>query len=217
MPFAMTHLLIAHNIIKDTPQIKNPNDFMLGSVAPDSVHNRSNYDSDMKFKSHLCVGNEKWGRVTNNDEWAKNVLAFLDKNRNANNKDFIYGYCCHILADIQNNIKIWTPFRKSIEGNSEKGNMYHEESYIIDYELYLHPERKKIWEYLEKSTAYDINDIVKESEINLMKQRILGESYVDRESIDVSENEYVTLPNIIEFISEESKYIKNILYGKTWL
>ncbi len=71
MPFAMTHLYIAHNIINKTPYLKKPNDFMLGALAPDSVHFRNNYVSDMKFNSHLCIGNEKWGSVTNNEEWLK--------------------------------------------------------------------------------------------------------------------------------------------------
>lgn len=34
----MTHLHIAYNILSNTPQIKKPCDFMLGAIAPDSVH-----------------------------------------------------------------------------------------------------------------------------------------------------------------------------------
>lgn len=215
MPFAMTHLYIAYNIIKKTTQIKKPNAFMLGAIAPDSVHFRNNYDSDMKFNSHLCVGNEKWGRVTNNDEWIENVLFFLQENKQSQNVDFIYGYCSHILADIQNNIKVWMPFREKIRGKLKKGigSMYHQESYVIDYELYLHPQRKVIWKMLENSTAFDISNIVKEVEINQMKQSILQEQFANRESIDVSTNQYVTLSSIQKFIREESGYIKNILFG----
>ncbi|MCG8484460.1 MAG: zinc dependent phospholipase C family protein [Clostridia bacterium] len=215
MPFTMTHLYIAYNIIKKVPHLKKPNDFMLGAIAPDSVHFRINYESDMKFNSHLCVGNEKWGRVTNNDEWRENVLFFLQENKHSQNVDFIYGYCSHILADIQNNMKVWMPFRKKIKDKMEKGigSMYHQESYAIDYKLYLHPLRKVIWKMLENSNAFDISNIVKEVEINQMKQSILQEQFENRESVDISTNQYVTLSNIQKFIKEESEYIRNILYG----
>lgn len=216
MPFAMTHLYIAYNIISKTPYLKKPNDFMLGALAPDSVHFRNNYVSDMKFNSHLCIGNEKWGSVTNNEEWLKNVLSFLDEHKKSEDADFIYGYCCHILADIQNNKKIWTPFIKENRDKFKKGfgSKYHEESFIIDYELYLLPQRRLIWKMLENSTAFDVLNIVKEVEINQMKQSILQDQFANRKSEDVSMNQYVTLSNIQNFIRTESVYIKNILFGE---
>ncbi|MGF7059678.1 zinc dependent phospholipase C family protein [Brassicibacter mesophilus] len=215
MPFAMTHLYIAHNILSNTPQIKKPCDFMLGALAPDSVHFRDNYNSDMKKKSHLCVGDEKWGRITNNQEWIQNVIAFLQKNKYLEEVDFIYGYCCHILADIQNNIKIWTPFLLENREGLEKGigSIYHEESYAMDYALYLlNFQQKEIWEILEDSIGYDIPNVVVADEINKMKHSILYSQFLNREYVDVSFNKYVTLSNIREFITSESQYIKELLY-----
>jgi len=215
MPFAMTHLNIAYNILSNTPQIKKPCDFMLGALAPDSVHFRNNYNSDMKKISHLCVGDEKWGRLTNNEEWVKNVLAFLHKNDHIEKADFIYGYCSHILADIQNNIKIWTPFLLENKENLEKGmgSIYHQESFAMDYEMFLSsPQQKVIWEMLEEAIGYDIPNVVVGDEINKMKHNILHHQFLDRESVDVSMNKYVTLSCMEKFISEESQYIKNLLY-----
>jgi len=215
MPFAMTHLYIADEILSNTPQIKKPCDFILGSIAPDSVHFRNNYNSNTKKKSHLCVGDEKWGRVTNNKEWLKNALAFLQENKHMENIDFIYGYCSHILADIQNNIKIWTPFLLENKEALEKGmgSIYHQESYDIDYALYLlNPQQKLIWQLLEDATGYDIPNVVVGEEINKMKHDILHSQFLNRESVDVSLNKYVTLSCIQEFISVESRYIRNLLY-----
>jgi hypothetical protein len=45
-----------------------------------------------------------------------------------------------------------------------------------------------------------------------MKHNILYDQFSDRESVDVSLNKYVTLSHIQELISEESQYIKNLLY-----
>lgn len=215
MPFPMTHLHIAYNILSNTPQIKKPSDFMLGALAPDSVHFGANYNSDMKKKSHLCVGKEKWGMITNNQEWLKNVLAFLQQNNHMEKADFMYGYCSHILADIQNNIKIWTPFllenKESFKNGT--GSIYHQESYDMDYVLYLlNPQQEVMWEMLEEANVYDIPGVACGDEINKMKQNILHGQFLDREPIDVSLNKYVTLSLIQEFISEESQYIKNILY-----
>lgn len=40
----------------------------------------------------------------------KQVFDFLDKEMNADNRDFFYGYAVHILTDIENNKKLWMPF-----------------------------------------------------------------------------------------------------------
>lgn len=170
MTYPMTHLCIAYNILNTTPQIKEPCDFLLGALAPDSVHFRDNYNSDMKKISHLCVGNEKWGEITNNQEWLENALAFLNANKYEKNSDFIHGYCAHIITDIQTNIKMWTPIRL---GN-EDTKIYGKEVYNIDYELYIaHPARTIIWQMLENATGYDILNIVAENEIDKMKNSII--------------------------------------------
>jgi hypothetical protein len=215
MPFPMTHLHIAYNILSNTPQIKKPCDFMLGAIAPDSVHFRDNYVSDMKKISHLCAGNEKWGMVTNNQEWLENVLSFLEENKDTEKADFIYGYCSHILADIQNNIKIWMPFQLENKEALEKGmgSIYHQESNNVDYALYLlQPQQKIIWEILKDANGYDIQNVVDLREINEMKDTILRSQFIDREDVDMSSNKYVTLSNMQKFISVESQYIRKLLY-----
>jgi hypothetical protein len=193
-----------------------PCDFMLGALAPDSVHFRGNYNSDMKKKSHLCVGDEKWGRLTNNQEWLKSVFAFLQENKHIEKIDFIYGYCSHIIADIQNNIKIWTPFLIENKEDLEKGkgSIYHRESYDIDYALYLlNPQQKVIWEMLEDATGFDIPNVVIDEEIDKMKHDLLHRQFLNRKSADISSNKYVTLSSIQEFISAESRYIRELLYN----
>ena len=93
------------------------------------------------------------------------------------------------------------------------GSKYHEESYAMDYTLYLSSShQKEIWEILEDSIGYNIPGIASADEINKMKHEILNGQFSDRESADVSLNKFVTLSHIQEFISEESQYIKNLLY-----
>ena len=92
MPFLMTHLHVAKSMYQRIPEaIKDLSQFLLGNIAPDAVHNRMGYTSEYKRVSHLCVGNERWGMVTNNDEWTESVLKFLRKNKNSDNFSFIIG------------------------------------------------------------------------------------------------------------------------------
>lgn len=48
MAFQMIHMEIAYRLLNRIPQIENPAEFILGSVAPDSVHMNPNYDVSMK-------------------------------------------------------------------------------------------------------------------------------------------------------------------------
>ena len=218
MPFVMTHLYIAYDIINTTSQIKNPSDFLLGAIAPDAVHFRKSYESDMKKASHLCVGEERWGWISNNEEWTENVFAFLDRNSSNANTDFIHGYCSHILADIQNNIKIWTPFKDSEQDALKDGmgsTLYHKEAKAVDYLLFLRDQRRKtIWSLLKKASGHDIENVAFKVEIEAMRDSILNEQYDNRPIADDSEHRYNTLSGMIQFIEEESKYIKELLYAE---
>lgn len=115
MAFTMTHLIISKNIseifagyIGSLPQ------FYLGSVAPDAVHYREDYDSEYKKASHLNTSIERWGMMMDYDDWESNIIAFFNKHKKSENRDFIIGYCTHVLSDLYNTINVWTPFRIKI-------------------------------------------------------------------------------------------------------
>ncbi len=61
MSFVMTHLAIANILLRKTDRIKKASDFYLDSIAPDFVHGMENYNSEMKKRSHLFVGEQAWG------------------------------------------------------------------------------------------------------------------------------------------------------------
>jgi len=214
MPFIMTHLIIAKNLseiyadqIKDIPQ------FYLGSAAPDAVHNRANYKSDYKKTSHLCVGDERWGYVTNNDEWEASIIAFMNNRIKSADRDFILGYCAHTLADLYNNVHSWTPFRLKYPDEAAKGydNLHHRESGLIDIELGLtYPGREDFRRLLRESRSVDLPDIVFTDEIDKQKDLILNSWYVDKERPDLSRNMHVTCDNMEEFINNATGYIVSI-------
>ena len=148
MPYPMTHLIIAKNIAgvfeKD---IKNLPDYYSGSLAPDAVHNRTNFTYDYKKKSHLFVGMEEWGFMTNHDECTENAIAFFITNRKSKNHDFILGYCVHILSDIYNHLTVFTPFVKKYHDEIEKTpNLFTQENSKLDIELALtYKGREEFW------------------------------------------------------------------------
>ncbi|HEX2946133.1 MAG TPA: hypothetical protein VHT96_09295 [Clostridia bacterium] len=188
----------------------------MGSLAPDAVHFRENYLSDMKKRSHLCIGSEAWGSVTNNSEWQENVLSFFNTSRNEHNFDFICGYCSHILADIQNNINIWIPFK--IANNdfleSGAGEEYKQELLNLDYKLYLtNPYRKVIWDLLVNAAGYNIKDIIFADEIDRMKDSLINSQFKNRDNVDTSNNKFVSLQRIQKFIASAADSIQNLLFS----
>ena len=223
MPFPMVHLSIAKIVLDKTLEIVRPSEFLLGSIAPDSVYFRPGYHSDMKKVSHLCVGDEKWGLITNNSEWTENVLKFLTLNKGSENIDFILGYCGHILADIRNNIyntKIRTPYRMAREQElgRELGSVLHKELAAINLQLYQTlPERDAIWELLKQSQCVDLCGVADSLDIENMKASILCDQFSDREACDVSTNRCITMKDVTDFIANESEYIREQLFSGRWV
>jgi len=214
MPFAMTHLIIADRLygifgqhIDDQPQ------FMLGSVAPDAVHNRAEYVSDFKKASHLCVGDEKWGYLTNTGEWTANVVRFAREHIGSGDKDFILGYCAHILSDIYNNMTEWIPFKARFPDEAAKGygNAHHQDSNRIDIELSLtHGDRDRFRQDLSLSKGVDLPGVIYSSEIEKQKDNILNVWYAGKERPDLSANRIVTYESMMKFIDGAVGFIEPV-------
>ena len=211
MPFQMTHLHIAKNIHQRFPEtIRDLPQFYLGNVAPDAVHNRAGYRSDYKKASHLCVGDESWGLITNNGEWTESVLNFLYENRNSNDYSFVLGYSCHILSDIYNNITVWTPYRLENHNELTKGyiNLYHQESGKVEIELALREDNKEnFWVHLEKAKSVSINDIIFAEEIEIHKENILNNWYKDKKHPDISSNKLITIESIMNLVEDSTNFV----------
>jgi hypothetical protein len=210
MAFTMTHLIISKNISEIfANQINSLPQFYLGTIAPDAVHNRENYNSEYKKASHLITGTQKWGFITDNDAWKSNILAFLNKYKNSIHHDFILGYCCHVLSDMHNNIKLWTPFRLKYADELEKGygNLHHQENNKIDIELALTYEgREQFWLHLANSHSIDMENIIYAAEIDIQKDNILNSWYKDKERQDISSNKIRTYEGEMDFIKTAADF-----------
>ena len=216
MAFTMTHLIISENISKIfTSHIKDLPQFYLGSIAPDAAHQRANYNSEYKKASHLITGDEQWGFITKTDEWKNNVTAFLIKNRNSENLDFILGYVTHVLGDIYNTIHMWNPFKLKYADELKEltyGNIHHQECNKIDIELALtYYGRNDFWFYLAKSKSIDLPNIIYAAEIDKQKDLILNSWYKGKERQDLLSNKVRTYDNEMDFIKNTTSFVVDIL------
>lgn len=214
MSYAMIHLIVAQNILKSTKRIKNEEAFMLGAVAPDSVHYRNDYHKGMKFNSHLCVGDEEWGSITNNDEWQENVSEFMTTMTSREDVDFLYGYCVHILTDIHNNINVWMPFKERILNDDTPGigKKYQIESNAIDLVLYQQEGTEDIWRLLRNALAQNVGNLVHEAEVESLKTDILTNRFANRIADDVLKHRYVTVVETGDFIETATQFVKDVLF-----
>ncbi|PZE21548.1 hypothetical protein [Paenibacillus xerothermodurans] len=189
MPWPMVHFEIARRLYGDPSP-----EFLLGSLAPDSIHVRTN-DRAEKNKSHLMQPNGDF--ATNND-----LKAFLTIQRkyDALYLDFIHGYVAHIYAD-----RAWTyTVYREFEKQSTDKNVYNIDVSKIEFLL----SRSTVWfeeviQKLHRATCYDVG--------GLTRQEIL--TYKD-EKIDYLSNplnEPMSIPGIITLDMVE-RFIDDVAY-----
>ena len=213
MPYPMTHLYIAKRVTELRPELmKDLPQYYLGTLSPDSIHFRLSFTANDKKATHLCVGDEKWGEVTNNPEWTESVLSFLRGYKNADG--FVLGYCIHILADIYNNISnVWLPYKRKSKPETDKnyGDQYNGEQAAVDSRLaYEFQYKDEVWDMLEKSHSLTIRNIVRADDIDKMKENILHVQYVNTNS-DTALNKFYTHEYALKQIEDTALFVlKNI-------
>lgn len=226
MPFPMVHMCIARKVIELNPNtVKDLPQYYLGSLAPDAVHFRTNFEPKDKKVTHLCVGDERWGEISNNEDWASNVINFIDENRDSENMDFIYGYCIHILTDMRSNVDFWSPFKLKFYNSlkiPDYGSLYDSEAINIlnvddiyaDIRLYQTSEfQSELWDILSKANGITLDGIAYEDEINKIRDNILYNQYKDK-SIDKSYvGKFITYEDYLNFIDKTAKIITGMLFS----
>lgn len=198
MPYPMSHLYISERIL-DKININNVSQFYLGSVAPDAIHFRQNFDIIQKRHSHIYEGLNRDNLDLFITNWIENVLIFFNKNKKSEtDKNFLIGYCIHLLADIYNYKFIWTPFKMNYGKENEK--IYQDECRIVDLELFqkLNYETK-LFPIIEDSKGMDFFGLIFEDEINKLKNNILNNQYKNKQKVNSVENNFMTYEKMQEF------------------
>ena len=215
MAFPFTHLCVAYKVSQD-PQ------FLLGALAPDAVHYRKefigasmsgvNSIGGAKKITHLCpVSDEKWGSVTDNDGWIKNVKSFLQ----ASPKDIFYtGYAAHVLTDIQNNQTLWANFRTAHPHEAAKGykSLYYSDLKNIDYRLFHElPDSAEIMRILANANPQEMPGLVYKNEVYDIQQNILHEHFKNSAPDANYKYNFISFDDTLEFIGTAAAFVKTIL------
>lgn len=215
MSYAMTHLAVAYRLLDRYKWVNARSDFLLGAIAPDAVHFHEGYYYKMKELSHLWNCGPRWGITLDSDKWKKNVLDFWDKHKADCNRDYIAGYCVHILTDWLNDIKIWSPFRsENIKSENVDGiyDIYGQEAYASDQWLFQHSANSgEIMRILEAGQAFTIDGCILKNDVEKQRMHIISKRYEDNSCYNISSHHYCTETVITSFIDECTELLTEIL------
>lgn len=217
MPYPMIHMETAYQFLNQCDRIEQKGDFILGSVAPDAVHFHEPYDYRIKEVSHLWNGcGPKWGVTLDSQRWKDNVCRFWEQHKEDENRDFIAGYCVHLLTDWLNDRRMWAPFRiRIVQGENYdevySQSAYREEAYGFDQWLYqTSTHAEEIWELLKNSHVYGIDGYILAEDLMCQKESLLNEQYIHKNIYDISHYQHYTQEVISSFIEECLDMIKGI-------
>ena len=221
MSYQMIHMEIAYRLLQQLPVIQNKAEFILGAVAPDSVHMNPDYKVAMKVKSHMFEGCGKWGDTQDYERWERNIKGFFCENaigdERTKYRDFSLGMCVHCLTDYWNDIKIWKRLRKeyipAMEFEEFK-SAYYAEARESDLYLYQHGENTEIIRsMLLQAEAVEIKGIVAAKEVSTQKNHLLTVQYAQPYT-DISDHVFLREETVEEFVSFTVREIKNMI--KLW-
>lgn len=208
MPYPMIHLEVAYRLSDRYDWLEKKADFLLGSVAPDAVHFNENYHVHSKEISHVWDCGPVWGVTLDSKKWKNNILAFWKQHREDAERDFIAGYCVHLLTDWLNDLRMWAPFRMKIiqGGNYDEvysQSAYREEANGFDKWMYRHNvHTEEIWRLLAKGRVQGLHERMLAEDLGRQKESLLTEQYLDAAAYDISKYQYYTKELIDSFMTE---------------
>lgn len=208
MSYPMVHLKVAYGLLVryGGGWIERPGDFLLGSIAPDAVHFHDGYQVSLKEKSHLWEFGPRWGITLDSEGWLEAIRRFWKENQSVENRDFMVGYCTHLLTDWENDRCIWTPFREKVMQGinfDEVYGKYAAEAYGIDQWLYQNDkEAQEIWRLLEQGEVCGVEGHILKEDLARQKQSLLYEQFTGKAAVDVSGYRFCTKKIMENFVGE---------------
>jgi len=219
MPYPMIHFAVAGLAVKRGLSVRNLPDFYTGVLAPDAIHLRSGQSGEVKKRSHLCVGDEAWGEITNNVEWTRNVLSRFSFECRAADRDFSLGYCVHILTDICWNELVYTSFRKkyakTTRPDSSRRETYEKNCRFIEQALFRTAGWKNdVWTILSSARGHDLPGLIRAEEAERWLKTSMTQIEALRESAPPVP-QYFTVNLIDRFIAQAADKICTLLDERT--
>ena len=208
MAYQMIHLEIAYRLLERMNLKDARKEFILGSIAPDSVHFRKPYRVEDKIHTHFFEGCGQWGNPDDYELWIENMKAFWNKYGSNENdvkmRMFILGIYVHGLTDYYNDVLVWrevlNKYVPPMTGD-EFRNSFYSEAQLIDKWLFQNSENTdEICKLLIAADEIDLDDYIYADDLKRMKKHLLENQYNLSEGIDISNYKYYTLGILKDFI-----------------
>ncbi len=228
MAFPMTHMHIAYRLISSLPWIQDVSTYMVGSIAPDSVHFRDDYSGEIKSISHLFKYGPSWGVTVDNEGWKKEILDFWNSNREKENLDFLTGYVVHILTDWMNDVYVWQPFRDNYQtvtyektvfdkGRTEQAfnqdfNQFRKDLFVMNQWLYAHDDRsEELLSLLNNGKRLEYIGLINMADLDKAIDSLLFEQFGHSSDYDDKECQFYTRKVMNDFIDRCVSEIPELL------
>lgn len=207
MALQMVHMEIAYRVIDKLDITEGKEQFILGSVAPDSVHFRDPYLVEEKIHTHLFEGCGTWSDTDDYDRWKSNIAEFRDKfalcEPDPVKRAFLLGICVHCWTDYCNDVLVWRALQKKYippMTTQEFRENYYPEARLLDQWLHQNSENtKEIMRLLDQSKPVDFEDYLRAEDIEKTKQHLLHVQY-DVPKADISDNKFYPKEMMTELI-----------------
>ena len=222
MSFQMTHMEIAYKVAGRLSLGEERKQFILGSVAPDSVHFRDDFVIEHKIHSHLFEECGEWSDTQDYERWMQNIGDFWDKygegETDKMRRAFILGICAHCVTDYCNDLYIWRALEREYIPPMTREDFrseYYPEARDVDKWLFQEsPNAKEIVALLEASDEMDFYDYIRAIDQVKMKDHLINVQYNLPDKVDVTGYKYYPSDKILWFVDTVSDKVFDYLQAR---
>lgn len=209
MAHPIMHLLIADKIYSNRRSyINSYGDFLLGSMAPDAVHEKEDYTREIKDISHYRF--DKNSDISHFD-------TFMEVYATHENCDFVMGYLVHLLSDMIWYHAVRVPFKETFLSapslNMSKNQAYYADCDKLAQVLFEEQNVARIIEALGESRAYTLEGLIDAEDVEAWKDKLIM-AYHDRKQMAV-QPQYIAEQHVRDYMDKCadkcSEYLENIL------
>lgn len=210
MPYPMVHFAVSYRMAELLGAELSPA-FLLGSIAPDSIHMREGTGKSDKAVTHLkLMPRNEVPPDLNVLDFLKSFIVSHCKENDTQQAHFIQGYVSHILTDLYWLDTMFDEFKQTVEpvlGKSGRIELYKKECDQGDYELFVQCAwRPMAWSLLQEAQAYEVRGLLSAEEVGKWRERVLG-VYGIIAAKPQFEPQYMTAERLTEFADQAARHM----------
>ncbi|MGV2883671.1 zinc dependent phospholipase C family protein [Paenibacillus taichungensis] len=197
MPWPMVHFAIASELLSNpTPE------FIVGSLAPDSIHVRTNERAE-KAKTHLMP---EAGRFATDEE----LRAFFNSNKKRAQSEpkfmqYLCGYISHVYTDRVWTFEIYPAFEEHANGRS----IYTEEVTKLEFIILRKgSDGHDLLNKLEAGKAFDLGGLLEQEVYQYRKEKVDFLNNLEHEPLD--DLNILSMEAIEEFIQTTAQRLRQL-------